>query len=182
MDRKVKGTIFSEYVRMIKANKHLEWDRYLGEDEWKLVNEMILPSNWYPVESYKRMGLAVFKLLAKDDINVAWTWGRLSLEGLTKVYKNLVVANDPFESMKKFAMIQRNLASFDLIRLEKVDQNTLHIELQVFFGEEADKAYAYQMGGMLERTAELSAPSKAEVNFIKKSWEGDNNTVFEMKW
>lgn len=181
MDKKVKGTVFSEYVRMIKNNRSLDWDKYLTEDDWKLVNEMILPSTWYPVESYARMGLAVFKLLAGGDVNAAWNWGRLSLDGLTKVYKNLI-SDDPYESMRKFAMIQRSLANFALIEVEKEGENTLHIVLQVNFGEEEDMAYAYQMGGMLERTAELSAPGKATVTIIKKTWEGDAQTVFEMKW
>ncbi|MFO8058763.1 MAG: hypothetical protein R6V10_15860 [bacterium] len=180
-EKKIKGTVFSEYVRMIKNNRSLDWDKYLTEDDWKLVNEMILPSSWYPLESYARMGLAVFKLLAGGDVNAAWNWGRMSLDGLTRVYKNLV-SDDPAESMRKFAMIQRSLANFALIEVEKADENTLHIVLKASFGEEEDKAYAYQMGGMLERTAELCAPGEAKVDIIKKTWEGDPNTVFEMKW
>ncbi len=182
MDKKVKGTIFSEYVRMIKANKHLEWDRYLGEDEWKLVNEMILPSSWYPLESYKRMGLAVFKLLAKGDVNTAWNWGRLSVEGLTKVYKNLADQQDPYEAIRRFSIIQGNLANFDIVEIHKQDDNTLRLVFNAVFGDETDKAYAYHLGGMMERLAELTAPGSVKVDIVKKVWEGAPNTVFEIKW
>jgi len=182
MEKKVKGTIFSEYVRMIKANRELDWDEYLTDEEWKLVNEMILPSSWYPLESYKRMGLAVFKLMAKGDVKAAWNWGRLSVEGLTKVYKNLVSEGDPYEAVRRFTIIQGNLANFDIVELKKQEDRVLHVVFNVSFGGEADKAYAYHLGGMLERLAELNSSDPVKVDIIEKCWEGAPKTLFEIRW
>lgn len=118
-DKMVKGTIFSEYIRMIKMAPDLEWSRYLTEEDLALANEVILASSWYPLETYKRLGVAVFKLMAKQDLKAAWLWGRASLDEQIRTYKNIVQPNDPLGSIRKFSGYLGRFANFDLMDVEE---------------------------------------------------------------
>ena len=181
-DKLIKGTLFSEYVRMIKSSRDLPWDQYLTDEDFKLIEDRILASGWYPLDAYKRMGLAVFKLIAKSNVDAAWNWGRASMEGITKIYKNLLAVDTPGDAARRFCIIQRNVLNFEFLEVENVEPGTVKIHFLVKFGDEADHAYAYHFGGMLERLLELTSDSPEHLIILDKAWEGAEHTVFEMKW
>ena len=180
MDKKVKGTVFAEYIRMIKSNPDLDWKNYLTDDDFKMLDERILASNWYSLDSYKRMGLAVFKLIANGDVKLAWNWGKMSLDGLVEVYKNILMAEDTFDSVNKLAIIQSRLANFEMFDVKKIEDKKIQISFFPVFGKEPDMAYAYHFAGMLDRLTELTNNGKSQVTILKKCWEGSANTVFEI--
>lgn len=43
---KVKGTVLLDYVRLIKAVKDKNWDKYLTDADKQIINGRILPSLW----------------------------------------------------------------------------------------------------------------------------------------
>ena len=81
---KVKGTLIIDYVRIIRANRERSWDRWLAKEDWEIIDGQVLPSNWYPYESFRRIGFAVFKEIANSDLNVAQQFGRLTIRNLAK--------------------------------------------------------------------------------------------------
>ena len=63
-DQKVKGTMLIDQVRMIRGNKDKDWNKYLTPEDLNIIKGRVLPAAWYPLETYKRCGRAVFQLLA----------------------------------------------------------------------------------------------------------------------
>jgi hypothetical protein len=78
----VKGVLFLDYVRMIKSRRDVDWDKYLVPADREYLQGMVLPSQWYPLESYQRMGVAVLRELAGGKMEVVRLWGRLSVRPL----------------------------------------------------------------------------------------------------
>lgn len=182
MEMKVKGTIFSEYIRMLKKRKDIDWGRHLTPEDLAYIEEPILPSSWYPFETYKRMGLAVFKEIAGDDPKLAWLWGRASVDGLLKIYKNLVRENDPAGTLKSFTIIRRQLTSFEWLEINEAGPNNVQMKFKLSLGKEADRAYAHHLGGMFERLIELAGGKAPRVEIVQKSWSGDPGTAYELSW
>ncbi len=65
-DRRVRGVLFVDYVRMIRSNKQVDWGRYLSADDLRWLNARIDPDGWYPMESFERFGIAILHEVAKE--------------------------------------------------------------------------------------------------------------------
>lgn len=182
MERLVKGTIFTDYVRMIRSRKDIDWLEHLSQDDLDFIHDMILSSSWYPLETYKRIGLAVFNIIARGETRIAWLWGRASLNELVEIYKNMVLPQDPIGTIHKFSDFRNRFLNFEWMEMKELAPNQVHVVFNLVFDDDADRAYAYQFGGILERMMELAEAEDIKVDFHKKCWDGDPNTIFEINW
>jgi hypothetical protein len=182
MAKNVKGVIFLDYARMIKKHKHLDWDKHLEPEDREILSQMILPSQWYPLESYQRMGLAVFHEFAKGDVETVRAWGRTSMDEMLKVYKTLVEEGEPLRTIEKFKILRSRFFDFEGIEIEPRPGNRVHIKVDLAFEGVAEEAYALQTLGGFERLLELSGAKEIRYQFLKKAWEGDGETVIDLSW
>ena len=60
----VKGTMITDYVKLVRSNPDKDWGRYLEDGDWEIINGQVLSSAWYPYEFFRRLGYAVFKEIA----------------------------------------------------------------------------------------------------------------------
>jgi hypothetical protein len=183
MTKHVKGTLFLDYVRMIKSRKDVDWDKYLTPADRELMKGMILPSQWYPLDSYQRMGLAVLREIAGGKMELVRLWGRLSVDELCKTYKNMVHEGEPLETMKTFQALRRRLLDFEGLAAEVKGPNRVQITVDVPFDDKfGDEAAAFQMMGSFERLLELSGIKNIKSQFVAKAWEGAPRTLIELSW
>ncbi len=78
MARHVKGTLFVTYVRMVRGNKHLPWAAHLLPEDRPYLQGRIEDGAWYPMATFERLGLAILRLVAKGNLTLVRSWGRLS--------------------------------------------------------------------------------------------------------
>jgi len=182
MTKHVKGTLFLDYVRMIKKRKDTDWSRHLEPEDREIIKGQVLPSNWYPLDSYQRMGVAVLHEIAGGDVQVVREWGKRSLEELTKVYRNLVQEGEPMKSMERFQILRARFFDFEGLKIEPRQGNRVHLTVDMAFENVAEEAYAYQMAGSFERLLELSGAKNVTWKFHQKAWEGDESTVIDISW
>jgi hypothetical protein len=183
MGKHVKGTLFREYVQMIRNSKTVEWSNYLNPEELVYINQLILSSQWYPMQTYQRMGAAIFKEIAKGNLQSARLWGKMSMDGLAGLYKDtLVVKNSPIETLEKFRIINLRFFDFEGFAITIIDDKHVSIKIDAGFGTLAAEAYSHQMLGSFERLMELSGAREVKAVFIAKLWEGAPNTVIDIRW
>ena len=48
--RNVRGVLFLDYVRMLKAHKGVEWDAILAPEDAPYLKQQIDTTAWYPME------------------------------------------------------------------------------------------------------------------------------------
>ena len=99
-----------------------------------------------------------------------------------KTYKTLVQPDNPIGTIRRFAGIQRQFVNFDYMEVVESGPGKMLIVFKLAFGDEADKAYAHHLGGILERLMEVSGAKEVEVEIKDKCWKGNPNTTFEIKW
>jgi len=182
---KVKGTWFLPYVQMIRANKarKAEFDDFLQPQDWEIINNKVLVSSWYPFESYRRMGEAVFRVLARGDLQTVQATGQGLMREMLKTYKNMVVANDPIASLGKLLQNQsnffRNIDS--MISFTKKEPGQVEIQLAMtheFLADPVTLAFAHQIAGKMEELISQAGGKHAKVE-VKKN---PLNFAFHVTW
>jgi len=183
MGRRVKGTLFREYVQMIRNNKNVDWSKHLTPEELIYINQLITASQWYPMQTYQRMGAAIFKEVAKGRPESALLWGKISMEAMANLYKStLVVEDSPIQTLEKFKVINRHFFDFEGFEITILAPDHVSIKIDREFGTMAAIGYSSQMLGSFQRLVELSGGREVKAEFTAKLWEGAPNTIIDLQW
>jgi len=182
-DKKVKGTMLLELVRMIRQNKDKDWNKYLKPEDWEIINSKIMQIKWYPLDVYKRCGLATFILIAQGNLDAARLWGRVSGEEMfSKTYKSIIAIKDPMNALDRFVSYYGLLFNFSTLRFEKVESNYVKIYHGYDPNDKSNIPYCHQLMGILDVLIEMTGGKDPKVNLTAKQWEGALESVFDIRW
>jgi hypothetical protein len=180
--RRVKGVLFSDYVRMIRGNKRLPWSQRLSAEDLGYVNERIDPDGWYPMEVFERLGNAILDLVAGGALDAVRMWGRFSVDQLSAAQPQLVAPGDPLETMQRFHVLRSTYFDFDALEVTSVAAGHAQVEIRYHMGPMAEEAASYQAMGFFERLLEVAGSSEVFAQFLERSWAGDPRTLLDLSW
>ena len=182
-DRKVKGTMLVDYVRLIRSRKDIDWDKHLTKEDLEIIQGRIFPLGWYPYETFQRCGLAVLHEIANDDLKIVRALGRITMQNLVeKTYHKLAQAKDIFDAFKALQAIRSRFFNFASPYYEKAGPSSIRIILEGAPDEEGLEALCYQVIGNYEYLTELYGGKNVKLTWEKKTWEGDDSTSFTLSW
>jgi len=182
-EKKVKGTILIDMVRMIRGNRDKDWDKYLTPEDWEIINGRVLPSSWYPFESYQRCGLAVFQNIAEGDLDLARLRGKIRGKELFEdVYRNVLESGDPQTALGTFVKMYKNLFNFSTITYEKAGDKHALLKHDYDPDDPGNVPYCYILMGHLEQLVEMTGGKNVKIELSTKQWEGDPVTTFDIRW
>lgn len=178
-----KGSMLIDFVRTIRSFKDLDWNKYLKQEDWDIIQSIILPAKWYPFETYYRCSFATYKLLAQGKLENARAYGQVVAKKLVEgTYKSITKSKDAGLALSQFATLYGALFNFGVLKHETIDSNHLRISLNYDGDNEGKAAYCYQLKGMIEAIIEVSGGKSGKVDFSAKQWEGAPVTLFEISW
>ena len=180
-ERRVKGTLFVDYVRMIRAFKAGNWAPHLAPRDLDYLVQRIEPEAWYPMDTFERMGLAILTEI-HPDMDTVRAWGRAQVDWLCQKHPDLVVPGDTLDSLMRFRVLRASF--FDYPALEITDLTAGEADLVISYGmsPRAEEAASWQTLGFFERLLELAGASDVAGSFTTKSWEGDLVTTARLLW
>jgi len=182
-EKKVKGTMLLDLVRMIRQNKDKDWNKYLKPEDWEIINSSIQQFKWYPLDVYKRCGLATFMLIAQGNLDAARLWGRvIGEEMFSKTYKSILATKDPMEALDRFVSYYSLLFNFSTIKLEKMDSNYVKIHHDYDPKDKSNVPYCHQLMGVLDALVEMTGGKNPKVDLTAKQWEGAPESIFDIRW
>jgi hypothetical protein len=182
MNGNVKGTFFLDYVRMIKSRKDLDWSALLLPEDLVYLKEKIQGDQWYPMDTFERMGIGIFEAIADKNVEAARLWGRLMVDALSKLHPDMISEGEPRESLIRFQVVRGGFFDFDPINILVFFDNYAKIEIAYGMSAVAEMAACYQSAGYFERMLELSGASNIRPNFTSRKWEGAPSTILEINW
>lgn len=182
MPRHVKGTLFVDYVRMLRSRKDVDWTRHLQQVDLAYLKTPAKPDEWYPMETFERFGLAIFDEIANGDLFVVRTWGRLQAEHLAKAEARLLVPGDPRESLMRFQVVRRSFFDFDAVTIPELSDASARVIVDYGMGSRAEQAAGHQTLGFFGRLVELAGASSVRASLEQRAWEGDGKTVVALDW
>lgn len=180
--RNVKGLLFSDYVRMIRGHKSVDWTAHLEREDLFYLRTQIEPTEWYPMETFERYGNAILREVASGDIEAVRMWGRMSVDQLCEVAPNLVAEGDPVETMMRFRVQRATYFDFEAIELPTLVEDHAHVVIHYFMGHVAEEAASFQTMGFFERLLAKAGARDISARFEERSWTGDARTLLALDW
>lgn len=165
-DSQIKGTMAIDFVRIVRANRDKNWEKWLTPADLEIVNGKVLPSNWYPYDFFRRIAFAVFKEIAGGNLLTAQQFGRFQMRGLLAIYKNVLRPGDPGASVKTLAALYRTFirGAYETRTTELEERSlTFEIEAAVEDDEERLLPFVYQVSGYILEIAEQAGGKNPEV-------------------
>lgn len=182
--QKVKGTMLIDQVRMIRGNKDRDWKRYLRPEDLTIVQGVVLPSAWYPVETYKRCGRAVFQVLAGGNTDIVRLRGKIRGKELFETtYKHVIADRNPMNAVSSFVNLYGQLFMPNPLEFKKIDAK--HATVSYAYNDKSDPGnlpFCYQLMGHFDTLVEMAGGKNVKVEFREKMWEGADATVFDLQW
>lgn len=182
MERRVKGALFVDYVRMIRAHKAVDWTRHLPIEDRRFLEVRIEPQLWYPMATFERMGLAILDELGRGDPMSAQAWGRYSTELLARAQPDLLVPDDPRESLMRFQVMRGSFFDFPAVGVGEITDHSARIEIRYGMGARAEQAACHQTLGFFLQLLKLVGADEPRAVFESRSWEGDATTIVALSW
>ena len=189
-DKKVKGTVLLDYVRLIRVAKDKNWDKHLKKEDWDIVNGRILPSLWYPYEIFFRLGKAVFHEIANSNLDIVKQFGKSNAETLFKgTYKGIMDSTvssggGVIKFLERYATLTPTLFNFVTNSYEKISENHVifRVKIDLKPDEMISEPYFAQLSGTIEKVVEMCGGKNPKTKLIAKQWEGAPDTAIDISW
>jgi hypothetical protein len=178
----VKGILFADYVRMMRAQKKVDWKKHLQPDDLAHLSARIDPSGWYPMETFERLGDAILLEVANNDLQAVRMWGRFSVDALRAANPQLVVDGDPIDTLMRFRVLRASYFDFQALDVLMLIDGQAQVEIRYHMGQPAEEAASYQTMGFFERLLELAGATDVSAHFATRSWKGEARTVLDLYW
>ena len=168
-------------AKMIRKDKSGACDKYLTDKDREIMGQKVLPSIWYPYETYKHWITAIFEVFAKKDQKVAREWGRAVCQAvMTTMYAALITKRDPLDFLNKYGSIHKNFYDFGKMEVTVEKERQVLFKLPKEFSDCHPIYFLIQ--GWLERGLELCGAKNIKLEFVTKSWEGKPDTTLRISW
>jgi hypothetical protein len=182
MPNQVKGVLFADYVRMLRAHRGAPYDEYLEPPDLPFLDAEVDPGAWYPMETFERLGLAIFQTVAEGDLGLVRNWGRVSVTNVVGDNEHMIVPGDPRESLMRFMVLRRSLFDFEALCVLQLCDASASIGVEYGMQPLAEQAASVQTMGFFEGLIELADGQDIHAEFLESSWRGDRQTIIGLTW
>ncbi len=173
---KVKGTILTDLVRIVRKEKQLDWDAYLTPEDWEVVNSEVVASGWYPGEVFYRLSYAVYKVVAGSDLELCTAFGRFAVHDIAETYKNMIVPGNPATSMERFIKQRKSFFGGDYSSAQLGNVSCGEGWLKFAYtsaqpgvkGEEVASVVAHSVAGALQELASMTGGRDVSSELVNK--------------
>jgi len=182
MARRVRGRFFAEYVRMIRRRKDVEWARWLVAEDITYLSQHIESDDWYPMETFERLGIAILSEFHGATLDAVRSWGRLSAGHYGVEHPDLIAPNDPVESLMRLKVLRSTLFDFPAFDIPMLNDSHAHVVVTYHMSSLAEEAACHQTMGFCEEILSLSGATDVRAEFQERSWTGDARTLCSFEW
>ncbi len=181
MPRLVKGVLFADYVRMLRAAKSIAWKDHLTDQDLQYLSQRIEADGWYPMATYERMGLAILDTIAQGNFEMARAWGRQTIDELEASLPELF-SSDPRETFMRFQVVRQALFNFPAAEVIAIRDGKATIAVSYGMSPRAEEGAAWQSVGFLERLIEISGGKNVAAQIESRAWDGAPSTRISVSW
>jgi hypothetical protein len=182
MKRHVRGILFVDYIRMLRAQKDPAWRKLLEPEDAPYLDVKVDPDEWYPMATFERLGNAILEVIARGELFPVQLWGRYSATKLHQANPMLLDPDDPAETLARFRVLRETFFDFDALEVPLLHDDEAHIIIRYYMGSPAEEAATHQTMGFFEGLLELAGAKDIRASLVEKSWEGDVKTRLVIKW
>lgn len=180
--RQVRGILFLDYVRMLRAQKRIDWSAHVRPDDLPYLTATIEPHGWYPMGTFERFGNLILRHVAQDQLPPVQLWGRHSARMLHEAHPMLLAPGDPIETLERFRVMRETFFDFDAQQLLMLVDGEAQLVIRYHMGMPAEEAASIQTLGFFEGLLELAGAQGVAGSFRERSWANALRTVLVLRW
>jgi hypothetical protein len=166
---------------MLRAQKGTDWSRHLEPQDLGYLVQRIRPNEWYPMDTFERMGVAILAELA-PDLETIRAWGRAQVDALCEVHPDLVAYDDARDTLMRFRVLRASFFDYDALRISELTDGDATLFISYGMGDSAEEAASWQTLGFFERLLELAGATNVQAWFVSQSWKSDGPTRIRIRW
>jgi len=182
MSRHVRGTLFADYVRMIRHRKEVDWSRYLSSDDLAYIALRTQQDDWYPMSVFERLGNAILAHDTSVTLDAVRWWGQLSVGLVTKRHPELIAPGDPRESLMRLKVLRATLFDFPAFDIPDLSDGQARVAMGYQMGPLAEEAASLQSLGFCEGVIALAGGIDVTARFRERAWSGAAKTLLDLQW
>ena len=181
-ERHVKGSLFVDYVRMLRAHKAADWSKLLLPGDLSYLVQRIEPDAWYPMETFERMGLAILSEIAQNSLENVRGFGRMSIDWLCQSTPGLLAPGDPRDTVMRFQVLRRSFFDYPALEIQNISDGEAAIQIAYGMSPRAEEAASWQTVGFFERLVEVAGGKNVTAWFSSRSWADELVTIAQLRW
>jgi hypothetical protein len=174
--------LFVDYVRMLRAEKAVDWSKFLSPHDLGYLTQRIEPEEWYPMETFERMGLAILATIAGGSVESVRAFGRLSIDWLCRSTPGLVARGDPRDTLMRFQVLRRGFFDYPALEIKSISDGEAAIHIAYGMSPRAEEAASWQTLGFFERLVEVAGGEDVKAWFSSRAWENEPTTIAQIRW
>jgi hypothetical protein len=182
MSRHVRGSFFSDYVRMIRRRKDVDWSHFLDASDLEYVRRQVDPAGWYPMGVFERLGDAILAHSGQATLSAVRMWGHFSVSAVVATHPDLIAARDPVESLMRLKVMRASLFDFPAFDIPALMPEHAEVCVTYYMGPSAEEAACHQTMGFCEGVVSLAGGTQIEARFTECAWTGAAQTRIELHW
>jgi hypothetical protein len=160
VQRQVKGTLFVDYVRMLRGHKSASYAKYLIDEDKSFLVQRI----------------------AHGDLETVRAFGRMSIDWLCQQHPGLLASGDPRDTVMRFQVLRSSFFDYGALEISSVSDGEASLHVGYGMGDRAEEAASWQTLGFFERLLEVAGAKDVRAWFSKRTWVGDPGTVIQLRW
>ena len=158
---------------MLRGHKGADWSQHLAPEDLSFLVQRIQPDDWYPMESFERMGLAILAEVAHGELETVRSFGRLSIDWLCQKEPHLLAPGDPRDTLMRFQVLRQGFFDYSALEISSVSDGEASIRVGYGMGARAEEAAAWQTLGFFERLLSVAGAREVKAWFSTRTWAGD---------
>lgn len=178
----VRGTLFVDYVRLIRRSKQVDWSSFLEPEDFVFLAVQIDDREWYPLDTFERFGLGILHAIADGSLDMVRTWGYLQVDAMLRLHPEIIEPGSPYESLMRVVVYRAGYFDFEVLTVKEVLDDAARFELQYDMCDTAELAACMQTLGAFEELVRRAGGKDVKAVFTERRWEGDPRTTLELSW
>jgi hypothetical protein len=180
--KNVRGSLFVDYVRLIRSRKDIDWSRYLEAKDFAFLQGRVDDAAWYPIATYERFGVGILSAVAGNSLATVRMWGQFQVDAMLRQRPDILEAGDPRESLMRVVVHRKGFFDYDVLTVKEILDDHARFELNYAMSGVAELAACSQTLGALEELARRAGGRNVKAAFSQRTWEGDPCTILEITW
>lgn len=179
---RIKGTFLKDYVKIVNATRDKDWERFLTEDDWKIIGSMILPTQWYPAETMGRISEGIFELLTGRSLPFIREFGRSSAPRFFDDVKQFLLKDDIPTALNAWRLIADRYVDEMRVMIDEIGPHHAHVSYYPVDGAPSFEHYREVQAGNLEWLVSVNGGKNPASEFHEEAREGRTACIIRVTW
>lgn len=184
--KKVKGSVFIYFVKVMRKAKDERIFEYLTEEDKALVNGKIFPSLWYDIDIFWRCVRACYDVFGERRPANAREWGKVfGVQMIKDIYKDSMSSfteGDIPTAIQTFSRLSKSFFSPSQIEIVSIDPQNAQLILTQPAADPSAKIFYFIICGGLEKFVEMAGGKEPRASFSEAASGAEKHIVFNVHW